>query len=354
MPLARALLVAVALSSSGCFTLSYLAQQGIGQLRMMHSRRRITEVLADPAVLADTKERLALAVKARNFGVQVLGLTGGAQYTRYIELDGKPLAWNVWAAPKDRLAPIRHRFAVAGAVPYLGYFREKDAHAKAKELEAKGYDVYVGEVAGYSTLGITSDPIFSSMLEGSPAHIAEVTLHEMLHGTLYLAGHSDWNESLATFVGLNGAALFFELTGAGHAAAEQVFLEAKARRDKSDQFRDFLKPFLDELKALYASPRPRDEKLRLREDIFRRIREGFGAHFPTAPGKRPSVFATGPINNALLAIHSTYHAETTEHDAILKRLGGDLRAFIRLYQHAVEDEDDPIGWLKRFAGGGGR
>ncbi|MFI5290377.1 MAG: aminopeptidase, partial [Polyangia bacterium] len=80
------------LSGGGCFTGDYLLQQGVGQLALMHERRRISEVLADPAVSADTKRRLALARSARDFGVEVLGLHGGDAYTRFVDTHGAPLA----------------------------------------------------------------------------------------------------------------------------------------------------------------------------------------------------------------------------------------------------------------------
>jgi predicted aminopeptidase len=338
--------------SSGCWTAGYLAQQGVGQLRLMQSRRKIPEVLADPTVEPETKRRLKLAVSARNFGVEVLGLRKSDSYTRFVDTHGLALAWNVWAAPKDSLRPIRHKFAVAGAVPYLGFFREEDAKRVEARLRAQGYDTYVGEVSGYSTLGITSDPVFSSMLEGSPAHIVEVTLHEMLHGTLYLPGHSDWNESLATFVGLNGAALFFTMTGGGAHAAQQVFAEAEARRQRAEEFSRFLEPWLKELEALYASARPREEKVRERELVFARLQEAFRARFPAAsvsgPGRHPSIFATGPINNALLSLQTTYHRAGPDHDRILAKLHGNLAAFIRLYKHAVQDTDAPIAFLAAY------
>lgn len=347
---AAAALVALAtlLGLGGCFETSYLAQQGIGQLALMHSRRRITEVLADPTVPQETKRRLRLARSARDFGVEVLGLRGGDAYTRFVDTHGAPLAYNVWAAPKLALTPYAHHFPIAGTVPYLGYFKKSAAIKEARRLKARGLDVFVGEVAGYSTLGVTSDPIFSSMLEGSDARIVEVVLHEMLHGTLYLPGHSEWNESLAEFVGMEGAALYFRMTGKGEQAARQVFTEARARSARDERFSAFLRPVLTELKALYASPRPAAEKLKLREQIFARACASYRREFPTQPGKPRSIFATGPLNNAVLVVFDVYHGKTTDHARILARLGGDLAAFIRLYKHAVKDEDDPLGYLKKF------
>jgi predicted aminopeptidase len=342
---ARGLVLAAALASTGCWSLEYLAQQGAGELRLLHARRKIVDVLADPAVPQHTKERLMLAVAARDFGVTQLGLRGGDAYTRYLETDGQPVAWNVSAAPKDRLAPYLHRFPITGAVPYLGYFREADARREEARLKALGFDTCVRGVAGYSTLGITSDPIYSSMLEGDEARVVEVTLHEMLHGTLYLAGESEWNESLATFVGLRGAALFFSQRS--NSSATRVLDEARRRDARSEAFSRFLEPILKELEALYASPISRDEKLRRREVIFARARADYLVAFPPKPGAPPAAFVAQPLNNAILIGFAVYHRSTPEHERLFKKVGYDLRAFIRLYRRAVEDEPRPREWLRR-------
>lgn len=335
---------------SGCWHARYLAQQGRGQLRLLRERRRITDVLADPAVDGETKRRLRVAVEAREFGVRVLGLRGGDAYTRFVDTHGAPVAWNVSAAPKDQLKPYLVRFPIVGAVPYLGFFREEDARVEKARLEAMDLDTELRGVAGYSTLGITSDPIYSSMLEGSDARIAEVVLHEMLHGTMYLAGRSDWNESIATFVGVRGAAAFFAGRGQGQEAA-RVFAEARAIEEQQAAFAAFIEPFIRELEALYAEPLSRAEKLARREPIFERIHAAFLARFPPPPGKGPGRLGRGAINNAVLAGYAVYHRDTPEHRRIFDKLGGDLPALvalIRLYKHAVEEHRDPIAYLRAW------
>ena len=97
--------------------------------------------------------------------------------------------------------PYLNRFPLVGALPYVGFFRQADARRERARLERLGLDTYVRPVAGYSTLGITADPFYSSMLEGSDARIVEITLHEMVHGTVFPPGHAEWHESFATFVG---------------------------------------------------------------------------------------------------------------------------------------------------------
>ena len=334
-----------AVGESGCWSGDYLAKQGIGQLKLLRARRRIDEVLADPRVTEETKRRLKLAREARDWGVRVLGLRGGDEFTRFVDSAGAPIAWNVTAAKKDKLEAHLNHFPVVGAIPYLGFFDEHDAVREAERLRAQDFDVYVRPVAGYSTLGITSDPIYSSMLDGSDARIAEVTLHEMTHATVYLPGHSDWNESLATVVGSEGAAQFF--AARGDASAQKVLAdEARRRDDDVENFSRFLAPVVHSLETLYAQAAlPRAAKLRERERIFADARKKFVALFPPPPGKKPGVFAAAGLNNAVVLSFSVYHASTPEHRVLLHELGGNLRSFVALCKHAVDDESDPLAYL---------
>ncbi len=344
MPRALALLVAVA--ATGCSSASYVLRQGIGQFQLLRARRPIADVLRDPAVDAHTKDRLRLAVEARDFGVRVLGLHGGDAYTRFLDTHGAPVAWNVSAAPRDRLVPHLNRFPIVGTVPYLGFFDERDARAAAAALDQRGLDTWVREVSGYSTLGFTSDPIYSSMLEGSDAAVVEVVLHEMLHGTVYLPGRSDWDESLATFVGLHGAALFF--AARGDAASARALAEDASRREREQaEFARWLEPLVHDLEALYASPISRDEKLRRREAIFTAAQSDYRKRFPAPPGKPDGYYARTHLNNAIIVGTAIYHGKNRELDRLFERCGRDLPTMIRLCRRAVENEPDPVEWLRR-------
>jgi predicted aminopeptidase len=339
------LVALVTVGTSGCWSGDYLAKQGVGQLKLLRARRRIEDVLADRTVDAETKRRLKLAKDARDWGINVLGLRGGDGFTRFVDSHGAPIAWNVTAARKDKLEPHLNRFPIVGAIPYLGFFDESDAAREAGRLRALDLDVYVRPVAGYSTLGITADPIYSSMLDGSDARIVEVTLHEMTHSTVYLAGHTEWNESLATVVGDEGAAQFFAARGD---AAEVAALREEARGRERDQqtFARFLEPVVRSLETLYASTAlSRGDKLEQRERIFTDARAQFLTLFPPKPGKRVATFAAGPLNNAVIISYAVYHRSTPEHRQLLRALGGNLRAFIALCKHAVEDKPDPLAYL---------
>ena len=335
--------------ASGCWSGDYLAKQGIGQLKLLRARRRIDDVLHDPDVAAETKRRLALAKEAREFGVKVLGLRGGDEFTRFVDSAGAPIAWNVTAAKKDKLEAHLNRFPIVGAIPYLGFFDEHDAAREAARLRAQDLDVYVRPVAGYSTLGITADPIYSSMLEGSDARIVEVTLHEMSHATVYLPGHSEWNESFATVVGAEGAAEFFAAKGDASVAGKLAD-EARRRDEDMEAFSRFLGPLVKSLETLYADAAlSRGAKLKARERIFAAARKQYLKIFPPPPGKKSGVFGDGPLNNAVVLSFSVYHSSAPAQRALLGKVGGNLRAYIALCKHAVEDEDDPLAYLASFA-----
>ena len=56
-------------------------------------------------------------------------------------------------------------------------------------------------------------------------------------------------------------------------------------------------------------------------------------------------FAAAPLNNAVLLSYTVYHRTTPQHRELLRGLGGDLRAFVALCKHAVEDKPDPLAYL---------
>lgn len=330
------------LASSGCSTAAYLLEQGRGQLHLLKARRRIAEVLADPAVPATVKARLGLAERAREFGVRRLGLRGGDAFTRYLDTGDRPIAWSVYAAYPDRLAPYLHRFPITGAVPYLGFFDRASALREKGRLEGRGLDTFLVEVAGYSTLGLTADPIYSSMLSGSEASVVEVVLHEMLHGTVYRPGESEWNESLATLVGVEGAAAFFAARPGSASEAEAVRGQAREREAREQAFAEFLRPLIAELQALYARPLPPADKLRLRQPILERAMEDYRARFPPRPGERkPRAWSRQPLNNAVILAFTTYHASGPALRAELAAVGGDLAALVRRYRQRYAPDPSP-------------
>ena len=122
---------------------------------------------------------------------------------------------NLFAAPPYALVPVQWCFPIAGCVSYRGYFSEADARAKADALAAEGFDVHVGGVAAYSTLGWFDDPLLSTFIDRGDAALAELLFHELAHGVVYVPGDTAFNESFATFVGREAVREFLAARGDG-------------------------------------------------------------------------------------------------------------------------------------------
>jgi predicted aminopeptidase len=187
----------------------------------------------------------------------------------------------------------RWDFPIVGTVPYLGFFKEEEAHRYAAELKRdEKIDVWVRGAPAYSTLGWFNDPVLSTMLGDGPdavGELADTILHESVHATVYVPGQSSFGESLASFVaeGLTPEWLV-ERFGAdsGPVRAYAQSQERGARTVKE------LHETWAKLDALYRSKVDDATKLAEKERIFAALQRSLGA-------KRP-------LNNAAIAGFRTY------------------------------------------------
>ena len=347
-------LLLVALVQPGCYAAHYIAQQAVGQLQLLRIRRHVSDVIADPTTKPQVHDRLQLAMAARQFGIDELGLRGGAEFTRYVDTGG-PVAYNLTAADPTALRITRWRFPLVGSVPYLGFFKREDALTAARELEKSGLDIYLRPVEGYSTLGYFVSPIYAAMLEtGLPGasgdvRTVEVVLHEMAHSTAYITSASELNESYATLVGIEGASRFFRERG--NASESELVRElARAGERQNIAFSAWLEPALKKAKDFYAQAAregwSRQRILQERADLFASIQASYRTAFPE--GKRYRLLASGKLNNAVLLSFGVYHQSSNIQQTLLDSVGRDLRSYINLYKQA-QDRSDGAEWLHRLA-----
>jgi predicted aminopeptidase len=195
---------AVSLVLGACAHVRYYAQAAHGQGQLVVHRRAVNAVVRDPTVAPQLAARLTLALRARRFASQRLGLPDNRSYTSYVELHRPYVVWNVFAAPRFSVMAVPQCFPVAGCVAYRGWFKEAAANADAAQLHARGNDVWVAGVVAYSTLGWFADPILSSMLHWDDDELDGTIFHELAHQRVYVKGDTTFNESFATFVQTEG------------------------------------------------------------------------------------------------------------------------------------------------------
>jgi predicted aminopeptidase len=335
--LARLALLALATTMlSGCGTM-YLAQAARGQWQLTHAREPIDQVIADPSTPADLRARLTEVRAARQFASRELGLPDNSSYRTYADIKRRYVVWNVVAAPEFSVQPERWCFPIAGCVAYRGYFSEAGARKFAAQLRKRGFDVVVGGVPAYSTLGKLSDPVLSTMLGYGDNELAAIIFHELSHQVVYVAGDSEFNEAFAVTVEETGLERWLRLNG--HEADLKRY---KTRRARQQQYIALFTAARARLASLYASKMPVAEMRERKHKIFDTLADeihSLDARFGGRSGYDDWV--DEGLNNAHLASIATYYDCVPGFARLLALHNGNLPEFyaaVRALSHEPRAE----------------
>jgi predicted aminopeptidase len=314
----RAFLCVLALLPlGGC----YLLESARGQLELTTRRVPIATLLARPDTKPALRTWLTLAGRVRDFASHDLGLPDNASYRSYADLGRRFVVWNVFAAPEFSVDPKTWCFPVAGCVAYRGYFREKLARRFALGLESQGYDVMVGGVAAYSTLGHFRDPVLNTMLDWDETQLAALLFHELGHQVLYVKNDTAFNEAFASVVENEGVRRWLKAEG-----KEGALAAFQAREGRYAEVVALLGAARARLRTLYASPLAPDEMRARKAEEFARVRADYAAHRDRLGSGYEWLF--GPdLNNAMLVSVAAYEDCAPGLVARLHSLGDDLPAF---------------------------
>jgi predicted aminopeptidase len=328
-------LVVLLAATSGC-SIPYLGHVTLGQVRILIGRVSVEDRLEDPSVSAEEKVRLRLVQDVRKFAIKEVGLHDSGSFTTVYDTQGGPAAWNLSASADDAFVPYTWSFPIVGTVPYKGFFVRAPAAEEAAELRAHHQDVLVYGAAAYSTLGWFSDPVFTSMLRDSDHQLANTILHELAHATVYVVGDSDFNETLATFVGNQGAIDYFKSRG----GENDPRLKRAAEDDHDDViFGRAISDLRERLTKAYGSSLARDEKLKQKAAILRDFRVRYSKEI------RPLLETDGydwvlrrEINNALILALERYHGDLDVFAALHRKLGSNLHATVLALEEIARAE----------------
>jgi predicted aminopeptidase len=344
---AVALLAWAAAGLVGCEGVPYVLHLAEGQLRIQGHVEAIEDVLASGRLSDEDADKLRLIVKARQFAVDRIGLTAGRSYTTFYDTAGDPLAWNLSAARRDKLVARTWQFPVVGEVPYLSFFDEDYLHRYERQLIDAGLDTLTYELDAYSTLGLFDDPVRSTMLRRGTLSLSETIIHELLHNTIYRAGEANFNESLATFVGRQGAIEFLRAEYGEDSGWPQVAVNYYA---DTDAVNAFLLELYADLAVFYARAVSADEKIAGREAVFQAARDRFVAEVrPTL--NYPEVFdylAELPTNNAWVLGHYRYNLSLDVFAEVYVATGRDWPTALAVYRAAAAAPGDPFEYLQRW------
>lgn len=307
----------------GCTNLSYYAQAIDGQMEILRRAQPISMIVADPSADKTLKRALSKVVLLREFATHDLKLPDNKSYTSYADLKRPYVIWNVYVTPEFSIDLKKWCFVVAGCVDYRGFFSKEEAENFAKELKSEGYDVHVGGIRAYSTLGWFDDPVLNTFIGYSEIELARLIFHELAHQVVYVQDDSVFNESFATMVEQEGISRWLENNGT---VEQQGAFDAKQNRKAV--FTKLISNYRKRLKELFSSRVNDSEKRASKLHIFSELREEFSqikaanAEF----GSYDQWFAR-QLNNALLATISTYTQLVSVFRTLLVQQGGDMERF---------------------------
>lgn len=326
--------VLLVLLLSGCASLDYYAHLARGQYALLAAREPIAKLVAAPDTDAALRSRLKLALEARAFASDVLGLPDNGSYTDYADLGRPWVLKNLFAAAEFSLDPVEQCFPIAGCVAYRGYYDEARVAAESARLQAQGYETYIGDVPAFSTLGWFDDPVMNTMLRWDDDELVGTLFHELAHQRLYLPGDTAFNESFATFVEREGLRRWQSAHGLPESGS--------ARTVRAEQFVALMLRLRERLQAIYEGDQgDADKRAAKRAAIetmraeYRLLRDGDWQGYAGY-----DEFVNGEINNAKLLPFGLYHALIPGFARLFDTVGRDLPAFYEAAARLSEADPD--------------
>ncbi len=308
----------------------YYLQAVRGHMDIMGKRRPVDEVIQDTGSPDALKERLALVKEARDFSINDLQLPDNESYRTYADLERDFVVWNVFAAPEFSLQPKTWCYPVAGCVGYRGYFSKHAAERQAEKLRRREFDVVVGGVSAYSTLGRFADPVLNTMMRWTDLDLVAVLFHELAHQRLYVKNNSEFNESFASAVEEFGIERWLESRG-----ETDRLQEYRHAREFRRQLLTHVKIARADLKELYESGADDNRKRERKQAILSELRDA-AAREVDRSGRRSPGWLQSPINNATLIPLSLYQGRLAEFRELLRGCDGDLRCFYKQAETLAE------------------
>jgi len=321
---------------TGCQTIEYYNQAISGQHRILQSRQPISKITADPNSPKVLRQQLIYLMEVRTFAEKDLHLPVANNYLTYVDLKRPYVAWNVVATPEFSMVPKTWCYPFVGCTAYRGYFAETDAQQYAESLQNQGYDIHVGGVTAYSTLGWFDDPVLSTFIRRSRASSAALLFHELAHQVLYAPDDTTFNESFATFVEQEGLRRWQK-------ASEDpaIYSDYLNNFRRQEQFVKLVFEHRQKLEMLYQADLLPAEKRSQKAAIFADLRSEFN-HLKSEHTALAAYdgWMNGPLNNAKISGVVAYHDFVPAFSKILADNDGDLAQFYETCRRLVRKNKD--------------
>jgi len=286
---------------SACSTISYYGQSIQGQMSLLFNRENINDVLNKPNTPEKLKTRLQQALSIRKYASQKLALPDNNSYLNYVDVQRPYVVWNVFAAPEFSLSPKNWCYPIVGCVSYRGYFAQDNAIHEAEQLKKESFDVHVGGIAAYSTLGWFDDPLMNTMLHWKQRTLAGLIFHELSHQLIYIKNETSFNEAFSSSVERLGTIQWILETKPHQLYEYLAYLEAQS------DFRNLLIHTREKLESLYEKPLDISIKRKEKQLLIENMKLEYSEKKKKWPNNiHFDSWFKSPVNNARLTSSMTY------------------------------------------------
>jgi predicted aminopeptidase len=314
--------------TTACSSLGYYAQAIQGQLEILQKSKPIDLLLIENLLPQELLAKLDQARQLREFAIAELDLPDNGSYRQYADLERKYVVWNVFAAPELSLEGKHWCYLMVGCLSYRGYFSRDRAIQLANELEQQGYDVYVGGVIAYSTLGWLADPVLNTMLYRDITDLARVIFHELAHQKIYIKGDTEFNEAFADTVAIAGVEHWLLKTG-----DTDLTIKFKQKQEREDTFINLVLHYRRKLDEIYRSQLSDPEKRITKVNVLRQMVNDYRERrIAWSDDITYDSWFTLGINNAKLNAVTTYRKYLSGFTNLLQSVENNLVSFYKLVE----------------------
>lgn len=321
-------LLTFSLLIAGCESVSYYSQAILGQLSILSKREAIEDLIANADSSPELKSKLSTILDIRDFAETELMLPVEDNYDSYVDLQRPFVVWNVFATPEFSMSPLNWCYPIAGCVSYRGYFSEDKAQVYADKLGDDGFDVYVGGVSAYSTLGWFSDPVLSTIINRDDYQLAALLFHELAHQLIYIPGDTEFNESFATTIEREGLRRWLAANHVSQSERNNIVQLAEINTQRREEFVALVNKAIIELEEIYASDNSEVEKRQAKAEVFSSMRSDYNIFRKAWNGYDAyDAWMSRELNNAQLSTVATYFNWVPAFEQMLLDNGNDLNRF---------------------------
>ena len=318
---------------TSCAKVSYITEQGLGQIGLEYNDQDVDDFLNDPSVEKEFKDKVKMISQAKEYFYKYFDLEKSDIYDEVKILDQPAVTYLVIHSPQNEIRAVKTNFPIMGSFPYLGFFSKESAIEYRNQLKKDGYSTYMRPVYAYSTLNHPlwpfHDNILSSFFYFNEVQLTELIFHELVHTVFFVKNQISVNENIADFISEAMLKDYFNWT-------EEDLIKREDKSNKMKRLRDYIVAASKELNQKYKE-----------SDKYSEIQEVFlnSSFYPQVKKicDDNKILACWPLkgewNNARFAAFGTYSSKQKEIEDIYKKSRLTLKAFM-LKLIKLEDEYD--------------